>query len=189
VAGGGQSRPSSENERRNVTFAVVDDKGGKDATKEDVDAGAGTFHGAQDDSSHLAVLATETAAAAGAAPTSASGSRPMSAKLQAVLESHSRAATPAGPLSEERRAELDAEYTAVKKALKKWHKEFQTANGRPPTDDDFDHIGEEFQALMIRKFELKQILETDDVLSPSRKSKKQRGASRKHAGNVSADEN
>lgn len=69
---------------------------------------------------------------------------------------------------------LDKEYSKIKKALKKWQKEFVETHDREPGDEDFDQVDDAFKEMIVRKYELKEILGDESVQASlvSSKSKK-----------------
>ena len=80
--------------------------------------------------------------------------------------------------------ELGKEYSRVKKQLKARQREFAATYGREPGDEDFESLDEAFQELVVRKYELRALLdEGDGAAGGNNKSGKKRRKSKssKHA--------
>ena len=80
--------------------------------------------------------------------------------------------------------ELGKEYSRVKKQLKARQREFAVTHGREPGDEDFESLDEAFQELVVRKYELRALLdEGDGAAGGNNKSGKKRRKSKssKHA--------
>jgi hypothetical protein len=81
-------------------------------------------------------------------------------------------------------AELSAEYSRVKKALKQWQRDFEAQHGREPGDADFDNLDEVFKDLVVRKYEIKALLGDEAGAAgsgqSSRSAKKSKKSSKSH---------